>query len=267
MSRPLLSIVTPVFNQARYIRQTIESVLDQKDDRIEYIVMDGGSTDGTAEIIREYEGRIDHWQSGPDGGQSNAIADGFSRAKGRYLAWINGDDFYLPGVLGKVLEITGSNPGVKLIYGDYVVIGQDGLIEAKPKVSFDFDICLYSYLMIPQPSSFWSRELYFDAGGINTKFQFAFDWDLFLRMGRDCAADEILHVHDLWSAFRLHDESKSVSAKARFREERGAIQGQFAEFKGGPWEPLLRRWHLLRVLRRFKEERGFIPVRKDSRKA
>jgi len=124
-------------------------------------------------------------------------------------------------------------------------------------------------LMIPQPSSFWRRSLYFDVGGLNMNFLFAFDYDFFLRAGAACRSKpgSIRHVQDLWSVFRLHSESKSVAEMEKFVVENEKIRAQFPEYRNCRLKWIASRYHLARVLSRFHRERGLVPTRKDSSKA
>lgn len=264
-----VTIVTPSYNQGSFIEETIDSVLAQNIPHLEYIVMDGGSTDNTVDIIRKYERHLTYWQSKPNEGQATSIKAGFARGSGEILGWINSDDLYERGVLSKMAELFEADLSAKLAYGDYSLLYPDGRLVPKPKISFDFEMCLYSYLMIPQPSSFWRRTVWDAVGGVNPKYHFAFDYDFFLRAASHLAGEPsaIRHVSDLWSRFRVHPSSKSVSQRGRFAAEHEQICRQF----GIPDSALQRRtlqcYHLLRVLHRFHRERGFIPTRKEGGKA
>jgi glycosyltransferase involved in cell wall biosynthesis len=123
--KPLVSIITPSFNQAPYLRRTMESVLRQDYPNLEYIVVDGGSTDGSQAIIKEYEDRLAHWESVPDRGQTDAINKGFARATGKYLAWLNSDDVYQPGAISEATAYLESHPEVGMVYGDCTFIDAD----------------------------------------------------------------------------------------------------------------------------------------------
>lgn len=264
-----ISIVTPSYNQGDYLEETLDSVLSQGIPGLEYIVMDGGSTDQSVSIIRKYEKYLAYWQSQPDGGQTQALLEGFRRATGDVLAWINSDDRYMPGTLAKVQRAFSEDPGLELLYGDYSLLYPGGRTVPKPKISFDFDISLHAFLMIPQPSSFWTRRLYEAVGGLNTRYQYAFDYDLFLRFGKhlESRPGSIRHVQDLWALFRVHDESKSVSLQERFTPEYEAILTQFGVPARGVMREVRKNIALFRTLLRYYQERGFVPLRKEAGKA
>ena len=120
--QPTISIITPSFNQARFLPRTIESVLTQDYPNMEYILMDGGSTDGSLEIIRNYADRLSYWESKPDRGQTDAINKGFARATGKYLAWLNSDDVYKPGAISEAVDFLENHPEAAMVYGDCTFI-------------------------------------------------------------------------------------------------------------------------------------------------
>ena len=177
--------------------------------------------------------------------------------------------FLHAGSLKKVINEFEEDSKLQLLYGDYIVVDENQNMEAKPKISFDFDICLFAYLMIPQPSSFWKKSLYESVSGINTDLNFAFDWDLFLRMGHQLRdhPGSIRHRHDLYSVFRIHPESKSVSQTNKFKSEARFIRDQFQEYRESKFKKIQKRWQLVKALHRFHKERNMIPTGKDKRKA
>ncbi len=217
MSLPRITVVTPSFNQAAFLETTILSVLGQCYPNLEYIVMDGGSTDGSAEIIRRHEAQLAHWTSAPDGGQSAAINAAFARATGDILCWINSDDFLLPGTLLRVaqhFEERTAEP--RLIYGSCLFFEDRGkrakVVRAR---AFDPAVLRLSAFII-QPSAFWTRALWEKTGPLDQSLSFAFDWDWFIRasaVGSFETCDEIL------SAYRLHAAHKSGSGGERRRSE------------------------------------------------
>lgn len=257
-----ISVVTPSYNQGQYIEETIDSVLSQGIAKLEYIIMDGGSTDNTVDILRKYDKHISYWISKPDGGQSNAIASGFEKSTGDVLCWLNSDDVYMPGVLHKVVHQFKCDENLHLLYGDYLQVYPDGRLVAKPKISYDFNVCLNAFMMVPQPSSFWSRRIYNNVGGLNTKFQYCFDYDFFLRVGAFLAGqdDSIKHIHDIWSKFRIHDESKTVSGQKFFSSETKIIRRQFNFVSSPPFRQIIKTFYLAKALSMFRRERGFVPL-------
>ncbi len=269
MSGPKISVVTPSYNQAAYLEQAIDSVLSQGMRDLEYIVMDGGSTDGSVEVIRRYAKHLTYWQSEPDGGQVKALSAAFRRCTGDICCWLNSDDLFMPGTLKKVRDRFREDGGLELIYGDYFLLQPDGRLIAKPKIAFDFEICLAVFLMIPQPSAFWTRRIYDAVGGLSSDYQFAFDYDLFLKIGRALKdrPDAIRHVHDYWSVFRVHDASKSVREVQGFHDEQKRIRSSFGLPRFRLSRKCVQYYHFVRTLIAFHRERGFVPTRKEKGKA
>jgi len=267
--RKRITVVTPVLNQAQYIEQTIDSVLSQGIEELEYIILDAGSTDGTVDIIRRHEKHLAYWRSRKDDGQASAIHEGFCSASGDLLCWINSDDYFEPGALRRLIDHFDNNEDLDLCYGDYSILLPDGTKEAKPKISYDFDIALFFYLMIPQPSAVWTSRLYAAVGGLDTTLHYSFDYDFFLRAGwrLQSRVGSILHIHDLVSVFRIHPESKSMSAKNCFASENELIRRKFKEMPRWKFLTPYRWFQLFRTLARYHRERGVVPTRKDRRKA
>jgi glycosyltransferase involved in cell wall biosynthesis len=261
---PVISIITPSYNQADYLEQTILSVLNQDYPAIEYIIIDGGSTDGSVEIIKKYESRLAYWQSKPDKGQSDAIATGFAKATGDVIAWLNSDDYYEEGALKRAGEFYAQHPDTVMVYGDYYNLYPDGSKTLKPKISFDFKACLYAYMMVAQQSSFFSRDAYLKIGGLNRELHYAMDFDLFLRLGH-AFPGRIYHIKEALSTFRLHEECKSWSQKEKFSPEIKAVRRQFTQ------EPrallkLKNKFYLAKVILMFLLQRGVIPKPKDKKR-
>jgi len=211
---PLISIVTPSFNQAKFLRRTIESVLNQDYPRIEYIIMDGGSTDGSREVIQSYQDRLAHWESIPDKGQTDAINKGFAQATGKYLAWLNSDDIYQPGAFTEAIAFLETHPEVGLVYGDCTFIdAQDRLIGHFPAAQTDLRKLRRGYVHIPQQASFFRRDLWERVGPLDPSFYFAMDYDLWVRLARE-AALVYMPGHN-WASFRLHGDAKTIASDER----------------------------------------------------
>jgi glycosyltransferase involved in cell wall biosynthesis len=211
--RPLVSIVTPSFNQARFLEQTILSVFAQDYPHIEYLIVDGGSTDGSLEIIQCFAPHLAWWVSEADLGQTDAINKGFSHARGDILAWLNSDDAYQPGAISQAVDYLQSHPQAGMVYGDANLIDADGNIIGKfPARQTDYRRLRRGYVHIPQQASFFRASLWKQVGPLDPSFYFAMDYDLWVRLAR---ISELHYLPSLWADFRLHGSGKSVVADNR----------------------------------------------------
>jgi glycosyltransferase involved in cell wall biosynthesis len=212
---PIVSIVTPSFNAARFLPETIESVLGQDYPRIEYLVMDGGSRDGTVELLQRYEGRL-RWVSEPDGGQAEAINRGFELTSGELFAFLNADDTYLSGAVGRAVEHLMAHREAGMIYGEAWYVDEFGeRIERYPTLPFDHDQLARS-CFVCQPAAFMRRAALADAGLFNTDYDIALDYELWMRMAK---LFPIVHVGDYLATARMHRANKSVSRKGELLRE------------------------------------------------
>jgi len=210
---PVISIITPSFNQARYIEATIQSVLAQDYPRIEYIIVDGASTDGTVDVLKKFEGRIASWVSEPDKGQTDAINKGFARAKGDILAWINSDDTYEAGAVGAAVKFLLEHPEVGMVYGDCNFINESGRVIGKfNSAQTDHRLLQRGYVHIPQQTAFFRADLWRQVGPLDPSFYFAMDYDLWTRLA---ARSRIQYVPQTWANFRLHTSGKTIVADDR----------------------------------------------------
>lgn len=213
---PLVSIITPSYNQARFLEQTIQSVLGQDYPRLEYLLVDGASTDGSLEIIQKYTSRLDWWVSEPDHGQAEAINKGLRRAKGEFVAWLNSDDIYLPGAIARAVSAFEQHPGAGLVFGDVLAIDGQGQITNRLRYGNWSLLDLMSFRVIGQPSIFMRRSVLEQAGYLDTSYHYLLDHQLWLRMAQ---LAEICHVPELLSGARFHVESKNVARAAEFGKE------------------------------------------------
>ena len=180
-----ISIVTPSFNQGAYLEQTIRSVLDQQYPNLEYFIFDGGSTDGSVDIIRKYDSQLTYWVSEKDRGQADAVYRGFEMSTGDIVAWINSDDIYLPGAFKKVGAMFARHRDAEMIVGAHTVVDERGVVlDRYAAYNQDFESLLLFGQRIPQMSTFLKRDAFFSVGGFDRTLQFAFDYDLFLRIAR-----------------------------------------------------------------------------------
>lgn len=213
MSSPLISIVTPSYNQAAFLEETISSVLSQDYPRVEYIIVDGGSTDGAVEIIERYADRLAWWVSERDQGQTDAINKGFSHARGEILAWLNSDDTYLPHAIAEAVEFLQTHPEIGMVYGDANLVDQSGRLIGKfPARQTDYKRLRQGYVHIPQQAAFFRASLWRQVGPLDPTFYFAMDYDLWVRLARQTP---LQYLPRPWANFRLHHSGKSVVADDR----------------------------------------------------
>jgi glycosyltransferase involved in cell wall biosynthesis len=203
-----MAIVTPSLQQARFLEATVASVLGQGFPGLQYVVQDGGSTDGSVEIIRRIEARLHGWASGPDGGQAAAINAGFTRCDGDVMGWLNADDLLAPGALAAVADAFRRHPEVDLIYGHRVVIDADGNetgLWLLPRHDAEV-LTVADY--VPQETLFWRRRVWEKVGPLDTSFRFAMDWDFLLRA--QAAGFRFLRLNRFLGCFRHHAEQKTA---------------------------------------------------------
>lgn len=213
---PLVSIITPSFNQAQYLEQTITSVLSQDYPTIEYLVVDGNSTDGSQTIIKKYEKEISWWISEPDSGQAEAINKGLKRAKGQIVAWLNSDDYYLPGAVAKVEAAFRKQPSSSIIYGDVLALSSKGVQINRLHYSQWKLVDLMKFKIIGQPSVFIRREVLDQTGFMDESFHYLLDLQLWLRLAYQAP---IQYLPETLSAAHFHKQSKNVAKAGAFGEE------------------------------------------------
>ena len=205
---PVISVVTPSFNQAPFLGRTVESVLGQGYPRLEYIVQDGGSTDGTAALLRGYRGRLAHCESRRDNGQADALNRGFRRATGEVLAYLNSDDLLLPGALAYVAAYFRRHPEVDVVYGHRIVIDPEDREVGRWVLPPHDDDVLSWCDFVPQETLFWRRGIWEAAGGaLDESFRFALDWELLLRFR--AAGARFARLPRFLGAFRVHPAQKT----------------------------------------------------------
>lgn len=208
--KPLVSIITPSFNQGKYLEETMLSVLNQDYERIEYIVVDGGSTDNSLEVVQKYQSRLAWWVSEKDKGQTDAINKGFEHASGQIVAWLNSDDVYYPGAVREAVEYLVSHPQIGMVYADLDFINQVGKLIGKFNAAqTDLVKLRRGFVHIPQPSTFIRAELWKQIAPLDPTFYFAMDYDLWTRLAK---ITEFKYLPGkTWAKFRLHSDGKTVS--------------------------------------------------------
>jgi len=227
-SWPRVSIVTPSFNQAQFIEETIRSVLLQGYPALEYIIIDGGSTDGSVEIIRKYAPWLAYWVSEPDRGQLDAITKGLVHSSGEIIAYLNSDDTYLPGTFVRVIQAFQAHRDAAAICGGELLIDRDGMVIAEHRVQsatwYDLATCHF----IPQPAVFLRRAALEQAGGFDPRFQIIFDFELWTRVAQIA---KIACIPDILATTRWHASSRTLTQRIKVGSE---LQRLFREILNSP---------------------------------
>ena len=205
---PRISIVTPSYNQGRFIEETIRSVLFQGYPNLEYIIIDGGSKDETLKILKKYTKEV-KWVSEPDNGQSDALNKGFKMAKGEIIGWLNADDTYTPDAVKTAVDFFSTHPDIEMVYGQCNFINERGgeTGEWIDKLDFDYYLLADKVLnFIPQPAVFFRRRVFDKVGFIDANLRMAMDYDFWLRIGKKC---KVAYIPKILANFRIHKNAKS----------------------------------------------------------
>lgn len=225
MQWPRISVVTPSFNQAQYLEQTLDSVAQQHYPNLEHIVIDGGSSDGSVEILERRSSDLTYWVSEPDNGQTDALIKGFARATGEVLCWLNSDDLFEPTTLREVGTWFASHPHARVVYGDATwVDSENRILRRNRQHHFNRFVWLYHYNYLSQPSTFWRADLYREVGGLDPAFQLAMDGDLWIRFAE---RTRLHHVRRLWSRERSYPEQKNKRLRAQSDREDRLIRERY----------------------------------------
>jgi glycosyltransferase involved in cell wall biosynthesis len=219
LSHPLFSIVVPSYNQAAFLEECLQSILNQSGIRFEILLLDGGSTDSSLDIIRQYADRFVYWKSGPDLGQADAINQGWKQANGEIIGWLNSDDCYCPDALARVAESYAHNPEAALIYGDVTEIRADGSAAGTKHMG---GFSLRSLLLgknMGQPGVFITRKTYAALGGLDDRFQYALDFEYFLRIWTRFPPSDFIYSPHTLAYSRLWDGTKTSTQAGNFGAE------------------------------------------------
>lgn len=229
-SNPLISIITPSYNQVDFIEETIQSVLSQDYPCKEFIIVDGGSTDGTIAILQKYSTQLT-WVSGKDRGQTNAINKGFRMSTGEILFWINSDDVLLPGAITRIVDCFTANPGTKFVYGrSYFTDEKGNIIGQYPTEPFNYSrLAMFNF--ISQPSAFFTRDAFYGAGELDESLSYTMDYDLWIRISKKYNA---LYLPEYLSNNRLHDTSKTMDDLQALPNSKETLDTAFKHYGWAP---------------------------------
>lgn len=247
---PKITIVTPSYNQAEYLEQCLKSVINQGYPNLEYIVMDGGSSDNSIDIIRKYESQIHYWQSKPDNGQASAIKKGFEIGSGEILGWINSDDFLCRDTLLRVAEVFSNNHELASIYGNAFWVDEIGsLIRALIPSQVNYQNLAYGANAIFQGATFYKKQAYEEIGGLNADLEYAMEYELLFKLARQF---EIQYIPEFFACFRKQPLSKGSTIPEVGQRELADILEKEFNLKLNSYSYLCKK-EFLKTFRRIKQ--------------
>ena len=230
---PKFSVIVISYNQGRFIEETLLSIINQNYPNLELIVIDGGSTDNSIDIIKHFSNYFSYWVSEPDGGQTHGLIKGFSRSTGEIQCWLNSDDLHEENTLFEVARYFLEHPKVDAVFGDATWINENNqVLRRQCEIPFNKYIWMYTYNYIPGMSMFWRKALYEKAGGLNAEFDLAMDADLWIRFSD---VGQIKHVPRMWSRMRFYPEQKNRRLRLKSNQEELVIRSRYC----GAEKPLL----------------------------
>jgi glycosyltransferase involved in cell wall biosynthesis len=226
-SLPRITVITPSYNQAEFLERTIVSILNQGYPNLEFIIIDGGSTDGSVEIIKRYSNQLTYWVSESDRGQSYAINKGLQRATGEWVCWQNSDDIFYPLAFMRMSQSVLQNPTLDLVIGDVNLIDkEDGLIRPQCFVKPTYGALLAEGMVLTNQAAFWRRSLHAEIGFLDESLHYSFDYEWFLRLLNYTSRSH--HISQKLGAIRYHDQTKTSLYQTFFLSEYAKIiEGRF----------------------------------------
>lgn len=240
---PKISVITPSFNQAEYLERTIKSVLDQKYPNLEFIIIDGGSNDGSVEIIKKYSSNLHYWVSEPDHGQAHAINKGLKIATGEWVCWQNSDDIFYPDSFISIAKVIKRIPNLELIIGDINLIEHDGdVIREMRYVKPTYNSLIAEGMVLTNQAAFWRKSLHESIGYLDEELHYGFDYEWFLRMLKHF--HNTYHINQIIGALRYHPDTKTSNYQTKFDAEYGLILKDIERSKWKKLYYLLRRFFL-----------------------
>ncbi len=224
---PKLTVVTPSFNQVAYLERTILSVLNQQYPNLEYFIIDGGSTDGSVELIKQYESYLAGWVSEKDRGQTDAINKGFQRATGDYVAFQNSDDVFAPDAFANMAAAWRQHPDTDVFFGDmYIIDEQDVILEELRTLPFCAECQIYEGMQVFNQSLFIRRSLLQEAGLLDESLRFVIDYEIVARLGVREGV-KFRRVEDFWGGFRIQPDAKTATIGSIGLSEHARIKQQY----------------------------------------
>lgn len=270
----MISVVMPSYNQVEYIERSIQSILDQAYPFLDLIIIDGGSTDGTVDVIRKHERHISYWVSEPDRGQSDALNKGFAGARGEIFGWLNSDDLYLPGAIQRAVETLVAHPEKGIVHGDWLTIDERDNVLSR-EYSFDFNLSHFKYegFQVNAQAMFWRREVHERFGGFDVRLHRTMDYQMIVAFGINEGSDAFLRIPEPLGCFRRHTAQKTQGLSDAVRDEHRliAVRYGFGDKYGGLgsvkrlfYRARRARWYLKRGGARYflaKSAEAMIPTR------